>query len=130
MELIIKAKVLAQRVYSGLNPKPDYMGEATYLKGLCEIVENSKKVDALFQKLPEDFRKQCEKDFNFFTSVDLRRMAVFAFTQGQINAIKKVQEIQEAAEIAAKTLTHTEIRSVKEIKIDEPTVVFFESGEY
>lgn len=37
---------------------------------------------------------------------------------------------KEAAEIAAKTITHTEIRSVKKIKIDEPTVVFYQSGNY
>ena len=37
---------------------------------------------------------------------------------------------KEALEIATKTIKHDKVREIKEVNIEEPTVIFYESGDY
>lgn len=38
--------------------------------------------------------------------------------------------LSEAKKIAKKTLIHTNARSIKEVNIEKPCVIFYESGDY
>jgi len=38
--------------------------------------------------------------------------------------------IEEATEIAKKTITHTQVKEVREIAINEPKVIIYQSGDY
>lgn len=40
------------------------------------------------------------------------------------------ENLKEASKIAKETVKHTEVREVNEVDISQPTVIFYESGDY